>query len=257
MIMEFKKISNTKFQCLLYEEDLEDNNISLDDFFRNDTIKIHGLLDVVMERAQESIGVELSGGVMSLQLTPQPDHSLLLTISSGEEEFGNMLKQVGAKAAQAVSKVREQKESEGNVIKRDDKDADAVVRAVPFQTVEKDEQMQDECVLAVDVEGTPVGTEKAICLMESLQQMEQFCAASVKTWGIKNTLYQDKRNGSFYLVLERGRSSKARFGQFVNDLAEYGTFVPYTPEKAAYLAEHLQVYIAENAVNIMKRYCNP
>ena len=38
--MEFKKIDDKKFQCLLFEEDLEENNISLDDFFRNDTEKI-------------------------------------------------------------------------------------------------------------------------------------------------------------------------------------------------------------------------
>ena len=31
--MEFKKIDDNKFQCLLFEEDLEDNNITLDDFF--------------------------------------------------------------------------------------------------------------------------------------------------------------------------------------------------------------------------------
>ena len=30
--MEFKKIDDNKFQCLLFEEDLEDNNITLDDF---------------------------------------------------------------------------------------------------------------------------------------------------------------------------------------------------------------------------------
>ena len=38
VFMEFKRIDDTKFQCLLDEDDLEDNNISLDDFFRNDTL---------------------------------------------------------------------------------------------------------------------------------------------------------------------------------------------------------------------------
>lgn len=47
--MEFKKINEDKFQCLLYEEDLEYNNITLDDFFRNDTEKIHNLLEVIMD----------------------------------------------------------------------------------------------------------------------------------------------------------------------------------------------------------------
>ena len=81
--MEFKKIDDKKFQCLLFEEDLEENNISLDDFFRNDTEKIHGLLDVVMEEARKEIGIAPSGEMISLQLAPQPNNSLLLTVSSG------------------------------------------------------------------------------------------------------------------------------------------------------------------------------
>ena len=48
VFMEFKRIDDTKFQCLLDEDDLEDNHISLDDFFRNDTKKIHVLLDVIL-----------------------------------------------------------------------------------------------------------------------------------------------------------------------------------------------------------------
>jgi negative regulator of genetic competence, sporulation and motility len=69
--MEFKKINEDKFQCLLYEEDLEYNNITLDDFFRNDTEKIHNLLEVIMDEAHKNIGVELGGGVMSLQLASE------------------------------------------------------------------------------------------------------------------------------------------------------------------------------------------
>ena len=40
--MEFKRLM-IKVSVRLFEEDLEENNISLDDFFRNDTEKIHGL----------------------------------------------------------------------------------------------------------------------------------------------------------------------------------------------------------------------
>ena len=93
--MEFKKINDRRFQCRLDEEDLEDNNISLDDFFKNDTDKIHSLLEVIMEEAEKNIGVTLSGEVMSLQLAPQPDHSILLTVSSGKEDLGNMLRKAG------------------------------------------------------------------------------------------------------------------------------------------------------------------
>ena len=37
--MEFKKIDDKKFQCRVFEGELEGNNISLDDFVRRDTEK--------------------------------------------------------------------------------------------------------------------------------------------------------------------------------------------------------------------------
>ena len=60
-----KKINDRRFQCRLDEEDLEDNNISLDDFFKNDTDKIHSLLEVIMEEAEKNIGVTLRGGYVT------------------------------------------------------------------------------------------------------------------------------------------------------------------------------------------------
>lgn len=250
--MEFKKISDSKFQCLLYEEDLEDNNISLDDFFRNDTIKIHSLLDVVMEKAQEAIGIELEGGIMSLQLAPQTDRSLLLTISAGEDDFGSMLKQAGVRNAQAASELRAKRESGNNIIKKNTEEAENNVKEPDFKSVKNEEECGS--IIAVDTDGNSVCGESAICRIETLENMEQFCQAVSKTWGIKNTLYKDKE-GSFYLIIDRGRSSKERFRQFLNSLVEYGEFVPYTEDRAAYIREHLQVYIAENAVNIVKKYC--
>ena len=110
--MEFKKIGDRKFQCRLNAEDLEDNNISLDDFFNNDAEKIHDLLEIIMEEAQKNIGVTLNGNVMSLQLAPLPDHSILLTVSSGKDDFGSMLKRVGESFDKLGLPVEDQTESE-------------------------------------------------------------------------------------------------------------------------------------------------
>lgn len=113
--MEFKKIGDRKFQCRLNAEDLEDNNISLDDFFNNDAEKIHDLLEIIMEEAQKNIGVTLNGDVMSLQLAPLPDHSILLTVSSGKDDFGSMLKRVGESFDKLGLPVEDQTESEKEI----------------------------------------------------------------------------------------------------------------------------------------------
>lgn len=250
--MEFKRIDETKFQCLLKEEDLEDNNITLDDFFRNDTNKIHGLLDIVMEEAEKSIGVVPRGGIMSLQLSPQPNHALLLTVSSGAEEFGDMLKQAGEQMSKAFAKPPYNK---SNIIKNNPlEEMNPAAKAKPFKPVcHKQDEVES---FASDYFGNPVGSQSAIAKFENLEYMEYFCKCVKKTWGVRNFLYKDYSDNSVYLILERGRCSEARFERLMNELMEYCVFIPYTLERIGYIKEHFDLLIAENAVNVVKRYCD-
>lgn len=251
--MEFKRIDDTKFQCLLYEEDLEDNNISLDDFFRNDTDKIHGLLDVILEEAQKNIGVIFNGGVMSLQLAPQPNHSILLTISSGHDEFSDMIKQAGQRAAQLMSSF---KQEESNIIKRED--VDDSVKAAPFvpvdkmKNISKSEQKNDTS----SNKKATANNENAVIIYKfiSMQEAEEFALHCPKTWGVKNSLYKDEA-GSCYLVLERTRCAEDKFQYICDLLTEYSEYISSKKETTAYIKEHYSLMIENNAINIMKKYC--
>ena len=246
--MEFKKIDDKKFQCLLFEEDLEENNISLDDFFRNDTEKIHGLLDVVMEEARKEIGIAPSGEMISLQLAPQPNNSLLLTVSSGGDDISDMLRQAGKRAAKALSSMSPK---ENNIIKNSDDRRKKKVKEAEFESVAVKDG--DE-FFAIDCEGGFVDSELAICRFSEWAEFERFCSQSRRTWGVRNTLYKD--NTDVYIVLERGRCSTVKFSRLVNDMLEYGEFVPANVEKIGYIKEHYHKIIADNAINITKKYCN-
>lgn len=246
--MEFKKINDKKFQCLLYEEDLEENNITLDDFFRNDTEKIHSLLEVIMQEAEKSIGVMMTGAVMSLQLAPQPNHTLLLTVSTGSEDFGNILKQAEEAAIRSLHE-KKLNESMGNVIKKDTKEAESQVKVAP-----PDKDCRNH-VFAVDSDGNAVGDDGAVCRFVNIEDLESFCTYCTKTWGIKNALYKDAQDNSMYLVMQRTRCSKTRFEQFINEMMEYGDFIGYSENKLSYIYEHYELYIADNAVNLVKKYC--
>lgn len=241
--MEFKRIDDTKFQCLLDEDDLEDNNISLDDFFRNDTKKIHGLLDVILEEAQKSIGVMLSGGVMSLQLAPQPNHTILLTISSGHDEFKDMIRNAG----KLMSDIRE---AGGNVIKKEE--ADDSIKAAPFVPVEKTE-IKDKSKNKADKAQDTI--ETVIYRFKSMQEAEEFAENCPKTWGIKNSLYKSEDNIGIYCILERTRCANEKFKHFCSLLTEYSEYISSKKETTAYIREHCEVLIENNAFNIMKKYC--
>ena len=252
--MEFKKINDRRFQCRLDEEDLEDNNISLDDFFKNDTDKIHSLLEVIMEEAEKNIGVTLSGEVMSLQLAPQRDHSILLTVSSGKEDLGNMLRKAGESISKAFSKPEK-----SNVIKN----GEGTFKDAPFETF-GDSLDKFELPDAQTDELKKTGQKKkasnvikagcGVFRLESLNDFEEMCTVSSRTWGITNALYKNKEDDTYYLVLEKGRCSEEKYRSLLNLLMEYSVFDSSKEERVAFIREHYSVVIGNNAINVVKKY---
>lgn len=223
--MEFKKIGDRKFQCRLNAEDLEDNNISLDDFFNNDAEKIHDLLEIIMEEAQKNIGVTLNGDVMSLQLAPLPDHSILLTVSSGKDDFGSMLKRVGENFDKLGLPVEDQTESE-----------------------------KEDVPKAKENTKKPITVNAGVFRIADLGDFEQLCQSSARTWGVTNALYKDENENTYYLVLHKGRCSEEKYRSLLNLIMEYGEFDSSKEERAAFIKEHYSVIIGNNAINVVKKY---
>ena len=223
--MEFKKIGDRKFQCRLNAEDLEDNNISLDDFFNNDAEKIHDLLEIIMEEAQKNIGVTLNGDVMSLQLAPLPDHSILLTVSSGKDDFGSMLKRVGENFDKLGLPVEDQIESE-----------------------------KEDVPKAKENTKKPITVNAGVFRIADLGDFEQLCQSSARTWGVTNALYKDENENTYYLVLHKGRCSEEKYRSLLNLIMEYGEFDSSKEERAAFIKEHYSVIIGNNAINVVKKY---
>ncbi|MGN0316667.1 MAG: adaptor protein MecA [Lachnospira sp.] len=256
--MEFKKIDEQKFQCLLYEEDLEENNISLDDFFKNDTEKIHNLLDVVMEEAHKVIDIEMEGAVLSLQLAPQANHSILLTISSGKDDFTNMLKQAGERAAKALSGLKPQDNNKSNIIKNGDKD-NKLSPIPPFESLKnqiskKGESSDNAAVIDKNTSGNLVKAEYAVFRISTFEDFEEMCRHLSRTWGIKNSLYKDSKTDTLYFVLEKGRCAEEKYRGILNVLMEYGDYDSYTGQRVAWIYEHCEPVIISGAINMVKKY---
>ena len=223
--MEFKKIGDRKFQCRLNAEDLEDNNISLDDFFNNDAEKIHDLLEIIMEEAQKNIGVTLNGDVMSLQLAPLPDHSILLTVSSGKDDFGSMLKRVGESFDKLGLPVEDQTESE-----------------------------KEDVPNVKENTRKPITVNAGVFRIADFGDFEQLSQSSARTWGVTNALYKDENENTYYLVLHKGRCSEEKYRRLLNLILEYGEFDSSKEERAAFIKEHYSVIIGNNAINVVKKY---
>ena len=80
------------------------------------------------------------------------------------------------------------------------------------------------------------------------------CTVSSRTWGITNALYKNKEDGTYYLVLEKGRCSEEKYRSLLNLLMEYSVFDSSKEERVAFIREHYSVVIGSNAINVVKKY---
>ena len=63
-----------------------------------------------------------------------------------------------------------------------------------------------------------------------------------------NTLYKIRKSGKFLLVVHQGEHSAEDFNRLCNILYEYGEKRPYSAAQEAYLAEHEELIIRDEAL---------
>ena len=216
--MKFRKISDNKFQCILYQEDMKNFNITLEDFLHSDPEKIHELLETVVEEAYEQIGVDVAGNVMSLQLVPQTNQTLLLTVSARQDEsIPDFLKPFT--------------EEGGGVI-------------IPEEEIPTADEIVNKAL------SLPV-----VFRFESMQEVERFCIVSKRTRGVDSQLIKGEDAG-IYMIINRRSCSEKTFVSLIANILEYSDIYTSKELEIDYLMEHGTVLIEKNAVNTIKKYCS-
>ena len=153
----------------------------------------------------------------ALQLVPQPNHSLLLTVSARQEEaVPDFLKAFGEDLAGIVPQEEEIPT------------ADQIV----------------EQALSIPV----------VFRFESMKEVESFCAASKRTRGIESRLIKGE-DGGIYMVINRKSCSESAFVSFIANILEYSDIYTSKELEIDYLLEHGSVLVEKNAVNTIKKYC--
>ena len=200
-------------------------------------------------------------GVMSLQLAPQPDHSILLTVSSGKEDFGNMLKQAGERAAKALG---DRSKSESNVIKNGGED----LKAPEFAAFDKLKDIFDQMKDIPEAEKFIKEAKKAkdnkpkvsdvvtvgygVYILDSFEDFEDMCMVCPKVWGVANGIY--KKDNRYYLVLEKGRCARERYNSICNVISEYARLDSEKEQRVIWVKENCEAVIKANAINKVKKY---
>lgn len=222
--MRFRKLDEKTICCMLSEEDLTDNDITIEDFIHNRD-NVQYFLEEIIETAREEVGFEASGPMLSIQIMAMYPEGVMITFSDNPKGMTNAIK---AGLAQVKGEVDDSEWVEAGALEQPKK----------LYTQKK-----------------PENAEKLTVVFEfsSMDAIFSFVKNTSVRSGLESSLYKEEKTGKYYMVLIKARMSEERYRAVIATAMEFADFIADTELQYAQLREHYRCIIKEKAVNTLKK----
>lgn len=213
--MVFKRIDKDTVRCILTEQDMIDNGLEIEDFFK-DKDKVHDFLENIVEQAREEVGYEMKTGMLAMQVMPLPNKGLAITFSENtENSFSSVLEQI--------------KEFAG----------DTGISPQDFDDVKSDKKLKK--------------LDGRLYEFASMKDVESFCMSVPEEKVNKSILYKNEENGKYYMIIRKGKLSKKIYDSLCFLAIEYAKLVSDNPAVLANWQEHHEPMVKKNAIGIIRK----
>lgn len=257
--MKFRRIDNETVRCVLTEEDMRENGIEMDDFFK-DRDKVRGFLEQLVERAKVEVGYEAKHGMLSLQIVPLPHNAVSITFSEKEdggfrdifEHIKDIVSELGDNGVldyiDGIEKLEDDDKMKMVEEFMDKYQNSAVHNKNEVSRIVKELSEQEQ----VKPKASENGNWKlGVYQYKDLDTIIESCKVFPDDMVCKSSLYKEERSGSYYVIIEKKKGSGG-IEHLVNRLAEYSTRISDGQKKKAYLEEHALCMIGKNAIETLK-----
>ena len=225
--MKFKKIDNKTLCCMLTNEDLTDNDITLEDFIHNRD-KVQAFLEDLIETAKDEVGFEANGPMLSIQIMAMQPDGVMITFSEEPKDMASAIRH-------GLEQVKGEMKEEGWV--EVDAGGDIDIETDVDQNIEENDSEKMQTIFR-------------FADMDTLLLF----AENLPVWrGLASSLYKDEKSGAYLLLLVKGHISHENYRLVVATAMEFGELAGATDVKAAYLQEHCRTVIKEKAVLKLKK----
>lgn len=224
--MKFEKMNNGTLRCILTIEDLEENGIGMEDFFRNSQ-GARDFLQKIMHIAEDEVGFHANGNMMSIQAAIVSEEEIVLTFSEGQvsgAEFIEHLKSMLGGASSDLEAVTEK------LIEKED-----VFKALNTAN-EKEDEDYSYLLTFLNVTGA-----------------REFCSVLSETENIPSRLYYLNKKNQYFLWADLNGNDKGYVYEFVAASMEYAKHIEKDSSYRNYLEEHGKIIIKEQALETLAR----
>lgn len=252
--MEFQRIGKNTIQCHMTMEEMSEYGLGIEDLFTNQD-KSRDFLEQLVERAEEEVGYEVEGGMVSMQLMRMPDDSLVITFSDkGDEGIQGMLNQI-----------------QNLVGMMDEGTADSLIEAMAMEEAGASEEgisvsdfiqdLQEKVDYQKRAAGKPAqrkarkrpNTARLFCF-PSLSAVEDFAVTVQLEKNIPSRLYKDEARGKWYLFLKKGKLRQEEYQTLCQRVTEYAGNATNQPFAEQFCKEHFRLIIGKQALKTLREY---
>jgi len=231
--MKIEKVNENQIRCTLTKEDLANRQIKLSELAYG-TEKAKSLFRDMMQQANFEFGFEAEDIPLMIEAIPLNSDCIVLIITKVEdpEELDTRFSRF---APSVEEEVREEMANNQPVAPLDLHHED------PEEAVSKEEDKK------------PVSPRVARVFRFS--HLSDACDAATllaDSFIGKSSLYKWDKENTYLLVLSSERALKKEFDKACNLLSEYGSFVRIKGHTPAFLSEHCELLVAENALQMLK-----
>lgn len=232
-MMKFEKMDNGTLRCTLTQEDLEQNGIELEDFFSN-TKNARDFLEKLIRIAEDEVGFQPSGNMMSIQAAIMSEDEIVLTFSesqvNGSEIIEHLRNMFGS------SKALEQQAEKDDV--KDD----------IFKELNQSIEAEKEAKIEGDLEGYTY-----LLTFVSFANVRKFCRILPENQDAVSRLYYLDKKKQYFLWADLNNSTRKYVYEFVAASMEYAKSIEKDSVRSSYLEEHGDVIVREQALETLAK----
>lgn len=240
--MKIEKVSDNQIRCTLTREDLVSRELKISELAYG-TEKAKNLFRDMMQQANFEFGFEAEDIPLMIEAIPMNAECIVLIITKVEDP-----EELDTRFARFAPSVHEDlDESE-----EDDSAADEVLDL--FRRLQDSES--EASPLVPDAEISEDSKSPLLMRMLRFPSLHRLMTAtSAISCGIAGTssLYRDSREGCYLLLLTHPQKEASGFNKCCNALSEYGSFLKVQPSTPAYLEEHCETVIPDNALQVLSQ----
>lgn len=276
--MYFKKINENAVRCVISEAEIEEEGLTMDDFFMNRK-KAQDFLERLVDKAYEEVGYVAGTGMVSMQMMRMPDHNLSITINETPAEdipmmldhMQDLMAQIHPEMAEDIMDELEDMDEENRIeIAKDiinqflsklspGLNADGVKGSRETgQTASGEMAASSETAVRKSTASAKEESDKKervslplTFAFDSLEQIEEFAVANREYIKGTSRVYHDDIKGKYYLLLRRGRLSFDAYEEVCQHAMEYSTLTARSEIFVKYLEEHAKCVIRKDALRIL------